>query len=231
MGSSMQYILTDIEGTTTSISFVYDTLFPCFLQRLQSFISRNASDKNLAENLRAVQQTIRKEEQRNATQEEAVQQLIEWTKNDRKHPALKNIQGMVWREAYESGSVKGHLYDDVPPAFAAWKKQGMHIGIYSSGSEEAQRLIFGYSVFGDLTHFISDYFDTRVGHKREAGSYRNISRHLNLPAGNILFLSDIEAELDAAAEAGLQTRHLAREGTSANTKHDSVGDFSAIISQ
>jgi enolase-phosphatase E1 len=227
----MQYILTDIEGTTTSISFVYDTLFPCFLQRLESFISRHAGDKNLSENIRAVQQTILEEENREADQQEAVQKLMEWTKNDRKHPALKNIQGMVWREAYESGDVQGHLYDDVPPALAAWKEQGISIGIYSSGSEEAQRLIFGYSVFGDLTHFIAHYFDTRVGHKREPSSYKNISGQLGLPAHEILFLSDIEAELDAAASAGFQTMHLAREGTSASAKHRSVQDFSGIISR
>ncbi len=224
----MQYILTDIEGTTTSVSFVYDTLFPYFTKHFAGFYTRHYPHYGLAEQLEAVMQTVREEENKIIGPIEAVDQLLAWTAADRKHPALKALQGSVWRAAYEAGEIQGHIYDDVLPALQRWQNAGYGLGIYSSGSVEAQQLLFGHSVFGDLRPFFAHYFDTKVGHKREAASYRNIEAALGIPAADILFLSDVEAELDAAAEAGFQTIQLVRPGNQAGTRHRVVADFSEI---
>jgi enolase-phosphatase E1 len=224
----VQYILTDIEGTTTSISFVHDVLFPYSTQHLPAWVRSHRSEARVQAALADVAETVSRE-QGLATDEAAqIDWLLQWIRDDRKHGALKAIQGYVWRDGYETGAFTSHVYPDVPPALKRWQQQGLKMGVYSSGSVPAQRLLFGHTEFGDLQPYFSDYFDTAVGHKREVGSYRNIQKALGLPADAILFLSDIPEELDAAQAAGLQVMHLLRPGTAPST-HPGVETFAEIL--
>jgi len=223
----IQYILTDIEGTTTSISFVADVLFPYFLEHIDEL--RNAlNEPGVKLQIEAVKATVQEEEVRQINDEEAIAFLEHWCRIDRKHPALKALQGIVWEKGYKNGSLKGHIYPEVPAMLKSWKEKGFKIGIYSSGSVPAQKLLFGYSEAGDLRPFFSDYFDTVVGHKREEQSYKNIQLALGLPAGQIVFLSDIEQELDAARAAGMQTIKLLRPGNDPQSTHRTAADFEAV---
>lgn len=224
----MRFILTDIEGTTTSVAFVYEVLFPYFKQHVADYLN-SPEAAEAAPWVQHVQQTMLEESGVEGNLAEITQQLLDWSHADRKHPALKGIQGLVWRRAYQKGEITGHIYPDVPPALERWKAAGIGLGIYSSGSVEAQRLLFGFSDFGDLTPYFSHYFDTQVGHKREPESYRNIAATLQLPAGEILFLSDIEAELDAAAETGMNTIQVIRPGTQVGKNHRTAADFAEIV--
>ncbi len=224
----IRFILMDIEGTTTSISFVHEVLFPYASKHLEDFIQKNLTDPKVRRELDSVKRTVLEEDQKQLTDQEAAGQLLNWIKADRKHTALKNLQGYLWKEGYETGRYKGHVYDDVLPALKVWTSHGIQLGIYSSGSVEAQKLLFGYSEKGDLTPYFSAYFDTNVGHKREEPSYRKIQQSLNWPAESILFLSDVEAELDAARSAGLQTIQLVRPGTQPSDRHTLVHSFDEI---
>jgi enolase-phosphatase E1 len=149
---------------------------------------------------------------------------------DAKVTPLKTIQGMIWAEGYRASELVGDICADVPPALRRWSKAGLRLYVYSSGSEASQRLIFGHTAEGDLTPLFQGFFDTRVGPKREAASYQAICRGANVAAGECLFLSDIEAELDAAAAAGLQTCQLVRpqDGTQASRRHPVAEDFEAV---
>lgn len=224
----IKYILTDIEGTTTDILFVHKVLFPYSYQKLPDFVRANADEPEVAACVREAQQTIWEEKQLDANLKQVIEMLLEWISTDRKHPALKKLQGMIWREGYETGAFTGHVYPDVVPQLENWRMHGIRIGIYSSGSVEAQRLLFSYTEYGDLNHLFNHNFDTAVGHKREVDSYKNIANKLNLNPEQILFLSDVEVELDAAKEAGMQTIQLVREGTRAGEHHKTVNDFSEI---
>ena len=221
----VRYILTDIEGTTTSISFVYETLFPYFKRHIAAFLSASALLPEQERHLQAAQQTVSQEGGAILSTSEMADQLIAWTDADRKHPALKAMQGILWRGAYHNNEISGHIYPDVPPALELWKIAGIQMGVYSSGSVEAQHLLFGHSDFGDLTPFFSHYFDTGVGNKREEASYCAIQKIIDWPADEILFLSDVEAELDAAKAAGMQTVQIVRPGTTASKKHETAANF------
>ena len=170
----IQFILMDIEGTTTSIDFVHKTLFPYATIHLADFIRHNRDEEHVQLELNAVQKTVLEEEGITIDEEASVTKLLEWINMDRKHTALKALQGYLWKEGYETGQYKGHLYADVLPNWQKWKKDGLSLGIYSSGSVAAQKLLFGYSVEGDLTPYLSAYFDTKIGHKREIGF---VSKH------------------------------------------------------
>jgi enolase-phosphatase E1 len=222
------YILTDIEGTTTDIAFVHTVLFPYSRERMESYCYDNSEDAAVKACLDEVHAMLTKITGRPAKRQDPFDYLLHCIDADIKDPALKTLQGLIWRTGYENGTLKGHIYDDVVPALAHWKTQNIGLGVYSSGSVAAQKLLFGYSVFGDITPYFSDYFDTKVGHKREQASYENIAKSLGLSPNEILFLSDIEAELDAAQAAGLQTVQLVREGTVASERHRTVGSFSEI---
>ena len=134
-----------------------------------------------------------------------VEVLQGWIDQDRKHTALKALQGMIWANGYGNADFTAHVYPDAVPALRAWHADGLSLHVYSSGSVPAQRLFFGHSDAGDLTGLFSSWFDTEVGGKREAESYRRIAAAIGQPAGEILFLSDVVEELDAAREAGLET--------------------------
>jgi len=223
----IKYILTDIEGTTTSISFVVETLFPYFLAHIDE-VSANLSQEKVRYQIEVVKATVLEEENRRISDVEAIDFLAHWCKTDRKHPALKALQGMIWKNGYLNGQLKGHLYPEVAELLKSWKKKGYKLGIYSSGSVPAQKLLFGNSVAGDLTPLFSDYFDTVVGHKREKASYLNIKTALGLAAYEILFLSDVTEELDSSKEAGMQTIHLVRPGTTPGNQHQIAKDFKTV---
>lgn len=226
--ASIKFILTDIEGTTTSVSFVYDVLFPYFAKHAQRYIQAHLEELEVLDLLEEVKKTVLEEDDKEINYDAALEKLLYWNRVDRKHPALKTLQGQVWQEGYVSGEIKGHVYEDVPPMLKKWHKAGIQLGVYSSGSVAAQQLIFGKSIAGDLTTLFSLYFDTRIGHKREIQSYRNIQMAIDLPVSQILFLSDVEEELDAALEAGFQTLQLVRERTHPSSRHRSVSTFKEI---
>ena len=221
---SIKAILTDIEGTTSAVSFVFDVLFPYAAKHLPDFVRQNAERADVAEQLDAVR---RDSNEPNADIERVVEILLGWIAEDRKATPLKALQGMVWAEGYHAGQLKGHVYPDAVEALQRWHQAGYQLFVYSSGSIQAQKLIFGCSEAGDLTPLFSGYFDTTSGGKREAQSYTNIQQALGVAAEEILFLSDIVEELDAAQAAGLQTCGLAREGGELGS-HITVDSFTGI---
>ena len=221
---TIKAILTDIEGTTSSISFVFEVLFPYAKQHLPRFLQEHQADPAVAEQIAAVGIEAQEPE---ANLARVTELLLQWIEQDVKSTALKALQGMVWEQGYRSGEIQGHVYPDAVSGLQAWHQQGYQLYVYSSGSIQAQKLIFGCSVAGDLTPLFSGYFDTTSGHKREQQSYRTISQQIGLPAEQILFLSDVVQELDAAAAAGMQTYGLAREGGSLGA-HPTVASFSEI---
>ncbi|SEA85398.1 acireductone synthase [Alkalimonas amylolytica] len=214
-------LITDIEGTTSRIAFVTEVLFPYAAKHLPDFIRQRCEQAEVALELKAVRQKM---QQPNADTEAVIAQLQAWIAADEKITPLKALQGMVWRLGYQQGHFTGHLYPDAAEQLKAWHAQGLQLFIYSSGSVEAQQLLFRYSDFGDLTPLFSGYFDTRVGGKKEISSYAAILQHLQLPPGQVLFLSDVVAELDAARKLGIATCQLIREGQPAGS-HPTAEDF------
>lgn len=216
---SIQAVILDIEGTTTAISFVHRTLFPFARARLDAFLATHGDDAEVAAAVAAVRTE--------APGAAVADTLRAWIDADRKAGPLKLIQGKIWREGFESGELEAHLYPDVAPALAGWQQGGLRLAVYSSGSEEAQRLLFAHSVAGQLEDLFDAFFDTRIGAKREAASYAAIARHLAIAPGKILFLSDVAEELDAAAAAGLLTCQLVRaeDGTKPTDRHRTAPDF------
>ncbi|RLT98619.1 acireductone synthase [Ketobacter sp.] len=223
---TIRAIVTDIEGTTTSISFVADTLFPYARARIQAFILQHADEPAVAAEINAVRAEAGEP---GASLERVGDILVSWIEQDLKITPLKSLQGMIWRSGYEDGSLKGHLYPEVAAVLVQWKEQGLQLNVYSSGSESAQKLLFGYSEAGDLTPLFDHFFDTRIGGKREPASYEHIKTTLGLPGEQILFLSDVVAELDAASAAGLVTLALDRECIGEGFgSHPHVTDFRQI---
>lgn len=209
-------ILTDIEGTTSSIDFVHQTLFPYAKAHLRKFLRDHAGDDAVQRELAEIERV----ENRDLSLDEAADVLERWIVEDKKITPLKSLQGMVWRVGYERGELKGHVYPDTPHALRQWQAQGLRLYVYSSGSVDAQKLIFGHTDFGDLTLLFSGYFDTRIGGKREAASYREILKQIGVSGEEALFLSDIGEELDAARAAGLHTCQLVRDAkTQASPAH------------
>jgi enolase-phosphatase E1 len=221
---SIKAIVTDIEGTTSAVSFVFDVLFPYAAKHLPGFVRQNAERADVAEQLDAVRRDSNAPQ---ADVERVVEILLSWIEEDRKATPLKALQGMVWAQGYHAGQLKGHVYPDAVEALQRWHAAGYQLFVYSSGSIQAQKLIFGCSEAGDLTPLFSGYFDTTSGPKREAQSYTNIQQAIGVAPEEILFLSDIVEELDAAQAAGLQTCGLAREGGELGN-HITVDTFTGI---
>jgi len=199
-------ILTDIEGTTSSISFVKDVLFPYARRALPGFVRARGQDPEVRRWLDAAAMDIGGVSSDNCI----VDILQQWIDADRKHTALKALQGMIWKAGYESGEYTAHVYPDAAEALRCWHAAGLPLYVYSSGSVGAQKLFFRYSDFGDMGGLFDGHFDTESGGKRDADSYRRIAEAIDLPASDILFLSDVVEELDAAREAGMDTRLLDR---------------------
>lgn len=211
------YILTDIEGTTSDISFVKDVLFPYSAREMRNYVSTHRHSPQVIDVLK---QTEKPDE--NA----AIEQLLEWIKKDVKHPALKTIQGLIWKKAFENKVFLSHVYPDVKECLESWRNQNIHIAVYSSGSVDAQKLFFKHTEAGDLLPHFAHHFDLAVGKKAEAISYIKISEALKTK--NILFLSDIESELEAAKSAGLNAIQLVRPGTQPSAKNIKVAHFKEI---
>lgn len=219
-------IVTDIEGTTSSITFVHDVLFPYAREHLRQFVCRSVQDGHATPHINDIRlQTGRLD----MSLDEVADQLVQWIDEDKKITPLKALQGMIWEEGYKNGDFKGHVYADAVACLRAWQHQGVQLYVYSSGSVYAQKLLFSYSDFGDMTPLFSGYFDTTTGAKGDAESYRKITAAINLPAQNILFLSDIEKELDAARAAGMKTIWLVRDAAcNAIAAHHQVNNFNDI---
>lgn len=222
MSLPIEAIVTDIEGTTTPIAFVHDTLFPFAAAHLEDFLAREGADPAVAAILGDVRAL--------APDVAPVVALRDWMARDAKITPLKTLQGLIWERGYASGALTATLYPDVAPALRAWTAAGRRLAVYSSGSIAAQRLLFGHTAAGDLTGLFAGWFDTTTGPKRAAASYRAIADAMALPASAILFLSDVTAELDAAAEAGLRTCQLVRaeDGTHAGATHQVAADFAGV---
>jgi len=199
-------ILTDIEGTTSSISFVRDVLFPYARDALPDFVREHGHDPRVRHWLDVVAV-----ENGGLCQDAMIAETLQgWIDQDRKHTALKALQGLIWEAGYREGDFTAPLYPDVAPALRAWHAAGHGLAVYSSGSVPAQKLLFSHTDAGDLVPLFRDFFDTEIGHKRDADSYRLIADRLDRSPGDILFLSDVVAELDAAREAGMRTVLLDR---------------------
>lgn len=216
-------IVTDIEGTTSDIRFVHNILFPYARERLAGFVREQQNE--IAPILNDLRAEINEPQ---ADIERLIETLFSFMDVDRKSTALKALQGLIWRDGYVNGDFTGHLYDDVLPALKAWKQQGIAMYVYSSGSVAAQKLLFGYSDAGNITELFSGYFDTHVGAKRESQSYRNIAAEIGVVPEELLFLSDIHQELDAAREAGWQTVQLIRGEADDVSRHRQVNLFDHI---
>ena len=199
-------ILTDIEGTTSSISFVRDVLFPYARDALPDFVREHGHDPRVRHWLDVVAV-----ENGGLCQDAMIAETLQgWIDQDRKHTALKALQGLIWEAGYREGDFTAPLYPDVAPALRAWHAAGHGLAVYSSGSVPAQKLLFSHTDAGDLVPLFRGFFDTEIGHKRDADSYRLIADRLDRSPGDILFLSDVVAELDAAREAGMRTVLLDR---------------------
>ena len=218
-------IVTDIEGTTSSLSFVKDVLFPYARAHLAAFVRAHAGTPEVA----VLLDDARKEAGKNMALEPLIDQFIQWLDEDKKVTPLKSLQGLIWEAGYRQGDFTGHVYPDAAEKLKAWKEQGLDLYIYSSGSVYAQKLLFGHSDHGDLTPLFSGYFDTHIGGKREKASYDKIAEQLAIAPEQLLFLSDIKEELDAAKAAGFNTLWLTREQSpDPAAEHPQVSSFDQI---
>ncbi len=231
MNSSIKIILLDIEGTTTPIDFVFQVLFPYARNHTQEFLAQHW-DESQAEISQLELEHAEDERQGlnppalDSSQLESVVAYIYWLMDqDRKSTPLKSLQGKIWEEGYKNGALKSQLFSDVPAGFERWKQQ--RICIFSSGSVLAQKLLFTYTEFGDLSKFISGWFDTTIGNKRDMTSYQHIADTLQSEPNEILFISDVTAELEAAQVAGMQTCLSIRSG---NPLQPNAQNFLAITS-
>jgi enolase-phosphatase E1 len=200
-------IVTDVEGTATSIAFVKEELFPYAQAHLAAFVNSHADEPVIAALLAETRALAGRPE---FDTPRTIRLLQDWIDADKKATPLKTLQGLIWDDGFKRGELVGDVYPDVPPALRRWHDAGIRLYVYSSGSVQAQRLVFGYTRFGDLTPLFSGYFDTRVGPKLEQASYRVIAAAIDTMPGEILFLSDHTGELDAAQAAGLRTTALDR---------------------
>ena len=212
-------VLLDVEGATTPIDFVYKVLFPYALSHAEQFLEQHASDSDV----RADLQALRNEhtaDLRNGLNPPAfggeagsAVAYMEWlTAQDRKSTPFKSLQGKIWEEGYRSGQLRAGVFEDVPRAITRWRGQSKRICIFSSGSVLAQKLLFTHTAAGDLSEHISGYFDTTVGRKTDPISYQKIAAAIGKKPSEILFISDVTAELDAAKAAGLETLLCVRPG-------------------
>ena len=205
-------VVTDIEGTTSSLAFVKDVLFPYARQALPGFVrGHQAQLKDIAGDMAAI---VGKP----LDSQEMIDVLLQWMAEDRKITPLKTLQGMVWKTGYESGELQSHLYEDAARGLRKWHADGLQLHVYSSGSIAAQKLLFAHTPYGNLLPLFCGYFDTTTGPKLEAHSNQAITVALGLTPRAIVFLSDHAGEIQAAHAAGLQTVLLARERSEASAQ-------------
>ena len=235
-------VLLDIEGTTTPIAFVHDVLFPYARARLAEYLSSERDSPAVADVLtrlaaehadsraRGEQPPPLITRQATGWLDSAVQYAGWLMDRDRKSPGLKLLQGLIWERGYQAGELRGQVFDDVPPAIRRWRDAGLRVAIYSSGSELAQRRLFESTGQGNLALLLSGFFDTAVGAKTAADSYRKIAVALALEPQAMLFVSDVTAELDAATAAGLRGVLSVRPGNPPQpaNSYDAVTSFDEI---
>lgn len=229
-------VILDIEGTTTPIAFVKENLFPYVKNNVKTYLEKNFDILETQEDIEGLRQQAEKDvhddveglivipqresHDRDVIIDSVVKNVL-WQMNlDRKTTALKTIQGHMWREAFQTGRIHGEVYDDVVPALKKFVSKNFKVYIYSSGSIEAQKLLFGYSTFGNILKFFSGHFDTTIGAKVETDSYRRIATNVGEPSSNILFLTDLPKEAIAARDAGMRTFLVVREGNARLTDAD-----------
>lgn len=213
LGFAGSAVLLDIEGTTSSIRFVYDEMFPYVRRELESFLTAHFEDEKvvaacarIAQDAGAVHFSEWHAGQPRSGQLEKVRtEVLRLMDADLKATGLKDLQGLIWKKGFESGELLAHVYADVPPALKAWSDAGLDLRIYSSGSIAAQKLFFGHTEAGNLLPNFKDHYDTVTGPKKEAESYTRIAAEYGCAPQAILFLSDVVAELNAARTAGMQT--------------------------
>jgi enolase-phosphatase E1 len=224
---SLRAILLDIEGTTTPIAFVHDVLFSYARDHVREFLATGSAAEDIV--LLREEHAVDVSDAPPLTNEiESIAAYVEWLiRLDRKSTALKSLQGKIWRQGYQDGSLKSQVFADVAPAFERWRERGLRISIFSSGSVLAQQLLFAHTEVGDLTPFIESYFDTNVGKKGDAESYRKIAEAMSLEPQQILFISDVVVELAAANEAGMKTLLSIRPG---NTPQSHAEQYPSIHS-
>jgi enolase-phosphatase E1 len=227
----MTAVLLDIEGTTTAISFVFDVLFPYAAKAIPEFLRTYAARPEIAETIALIRKDALPDEAALAPVDGALAIVQRQMAGDVKATGLKQLQGLVWQHGYENGQIKGHVFNDVPDRFAAWKAAGRPVAIYSSGSRLAQQLLFRHSIAGDLTGGLAGYYDTTSGPKRESSSYAAIATTWGITPQEIVFCTDQPAEADAARTAGLQTVVIMRPGNAplpANLAHPVHADLMKI---
>jgi enolase-phosphatase E1 len=239
-------ILLDIEGTTSSVSFVYDVMFPYVRKHLTFEVLTNWDEPDYIaayeaiardaghESLAAWLSTLRLSRNNPLKAADVVcREVIRQMDADLKATGLKQLQGLILKAGFESGALLAHVYDDVPPALEAWNAAGKDVRVYSSGSVQAQKLFFGHTIAGNLLSHFRGHYDTTTGPKKEADSYRKIAADFDMQPDEVLFLSDIVAELDAARVAGLQTALVVRPGnpasqTSTGEPHAQIASFAQL---
>lgn len=220
----IQAILTDIEGTTSSLSFVKDVLFPYSRDRLPEFVRAHGHRSDVQPLLAEVRRLAGTP----LDHEQLIAQLLCWIDEDKKITPLKALQGMIWEEGFTRGDFQGHIYEDAVRQLRAWHARGLRLFVFSSGSVQAQKLLFRFSAYGDLTPLFSGYFDTTVGAKREPQAYRQIAETINFSPSVTLFLSDIVEELDAAKAAKMKTYWLVRADGATTSSHRQAKTFDEI---
>ena len=222
-------VLVDIEGTTSTIAFVHDVLFPYADEHLDAYVAAHRNEPEVVQALLDAAKLAGVEP--DADDATVLAHLHAWIAEDRKATPLKTLQGLIWAEGYAQTGLRGHVYADAAAGLRRWHDAGLLLYVYSSGSVEAQRVLFANSVHGDLAPLFSGNFDTTVGGKREAASYRVIADVIGLAPHDIVFLSDVDAELDAARTAGMQTVRLLRPADTpagATTAHPSAVSFDEL---
>ena len=217
----LRTILLDIEGTTTSLNFVHQVLFPYARSHVQAFVERHGALADVERDLNALREQNLEDARRGLDppalrKDQAGESLVAYVQwlidRDRKSTPLKSLQGKIWEEGYKSGELRSQVFEDVPLALERWREQKRTVSIFSSGSVLAQKLLFGHSTAGDLTPYLSSYFDTTVGSKTDPSSYQKIASALESSTLEIVFISDMTSELDAAKAAGFQTLLCLRPG-------------------
>ncbi|MBF2057978.1 MAG: acireductone synthase [Cyanobacterium sp. T60_A2020_053] len=212
-------IITDIEGTTSSISFVKDTLFPYAYEKMADFIKVNIENK-IVKNI--IIQVAEEAHINPNNIELIISTLRQWINEDRKIAPLKDLQGLIWENGYSNGDFTAHIYEDAYEKLLYWHQKNIPLYVYSSGSVYAQKLFFAHTNYGNILHFFRDFFDTKIGNKKESQSYQKIIEKIAIPAPSIIFLSDIEAELNSAQEIGMKTILVDRENQIKNSHHHPI---------
>ena len=221
--------LVDIEGTTSTIAFVHDVLFPYADEHLDAYVTAHREDPEVAQAM--IDAADAASEEPDVDDATILAYLHAWIAEDRKVTPLKTLQGLIWAQGYAQTGLRGHVYPDAAAGLRRWHDAGVALYVYSSGSIEAQRVLFGHSDQGDLSPLFSGYFDTTTGPKRDAHSYTAIANEIHFPPADIVFLSDVDAELDAARAAGMQTLRLLRPADTpqgATTTHASIVTFDEL---